>query len=319
MTTNETDTGVANMISPHYSVVVGAGSAGASLILELCRSAMRADIKGVVHIDHEEVESATLRANLKSIGFDTDSGFRSVHLQHIEARRRSFEIIRERLNVKSKFDDDLNSNAPGIRVFTQFHETEIITAITDLLPKDGAGELEESRVVYVFAVTGITASTVALEAGELVKKYLNREFEDDPLGAGTTVPNIGVAFMSPTPAMGAIQDNLPHGRKVCEVMSSKLVDGNLPFDKLLMVDGSGLRDIEEDNFTAWAGDIISSLLHARSFDPASETVEVIADTRELLNSLPPYANVAFVRTGWTDDQVDVLRFLDKLDGNIVID
>ena len=316
MTTNGTDTGVADMIPPHYSVVVGAGSAGASLILELCQSEMRADIKGVVHIDHEEAESATLRTNLESIGFDVDTGFRSVHLQHIEARRSSFDLISEELNVKCRFDDDLNSNAPGIRVFTQLHEKEIIATITEMLPKDGAGELKEARVVYVLAVTGITSSTVALEAGELVKKYLNREFEDDPLGAGATVPNIGVAFMSPTPTMGAIQDNLPHGRKVCEVMSSKLVDGNLPFDKLLMVDGSGLRDIEEDSFTTWAGDIISSLLHARSFDPASETVEVIADTRELLNSLPPYANVAFVRTGWTDDQVSILRFLDKLDGNI---
>ena len=315
MTANETGSNVPSTTEIRPTVVVGAGSAGASLILELCQSSMRDDIKGVVHIDHAQEESGTLRKNLNRIGFDADEKFRNVHLQHTESDRAYFEIICEDLNLETKFGEPLNSNSPGIRIVTRLYEDRIINTIKELLPTDGAGGLGESRVVYVFAVTGITSSTVALEAGELFKEHLNNFFKDNPLTAGEIVPSVGIALMSPNPTLGAIQDNLPHGRKVCEVMSHKLANEDLPFDNLLMVDGSGFRNMDEGDFTTWAGGVISSLLHARNFDAATNTMEV-HDTEELLNALPDYANIAFMRTGWTDNQLSVLRYLDKLDDDI---
>ena len=303
--------------SIYRTIIVGAGSSSASFILEFCR--LQPEDVRIAFIDHSEVEIQNLRNSLRDV-IPADA-FKSVLLgkPEIAGGLVRYRYAAEELGFsydRIDWDRQVPEDTPPVaRILTHIQWEDIQEAIDYHLKRNTDGTVaRENRIIYVFGVTGMTSSTVAVEVSELYKDRLLRWANDRVNVEAREIRRIGLALMSPTPGAGISAYNLEQGYKVCSILSDKIPDddaspdvrASFPFDNLFLIDGSGLGGDawlilgqDQSEFSRWSAETLSTLLCFR----AQQTEDTIIDVNEILNEVRGYRSLALVRTGWTKDEI----------------
>lgn len=319
--------------SAYRTIIVGAGSSSAKFIPEFCRIQSVENVR-VTFIDHDWDQIEGLRRELDGLIDDglIDSGaLNTVLLEKPRSANANIRRTSEELGLSpDKIDwasDKANDNPPVIRVLTHIQWENIRSAIDAHIQRRPEGTpMRENRIVYVFGVTGMTSSTVAVEVSGMYRRYLDELAEDTAYLEAKEINHLGLALMSPTPEEGAsvTASNIGQGYKVCSMLSDTLpapdatVDErrSFPFDNLFLIDGSGFGGSTETNnqsndeqrrnsapfqkendFSEWSANTLASLLYPRGEEEGS------IDTVEILDNIRTYRNLALGRTGWTRDEI----------------
>ena len=193
----------------YRTIIVGAGSSSASFISQFCR--IQSEDVRVTFIDHSEEQIQNLRNSLQDV-IPADA-FESVLLHKPEIAGATFtstakelEFSYERINWDREPAED---TPPVVRILTKIQWPDIEEALDKHIKRGSDGTVSrENRIIYVFGVTGMTSSTVAVEVSELYKDRLLRWANDRVNVEAREIRRIGLALMSPTPGEGVSAYNL---------------------------------------------------------------------------------------------------------------
>ncbi len=294
----------------YRTIIVGAGSSAANFIPEFCRS--ESENVRVTFIDHDLDQIDDLRRQLSSV-LDEDS-LNTVHVNKPETARANFRskvqelgFSYERINWDREVAPD---TPPVIRILTHIQWDEIKRAIDDHIQKNlDDTPTAENRIVYVFGVTGMTSSTVAMEASKLYRKRLKDWARERASTSSQEIRQIGLALMSPTPTLGISAYNIEQGYKICTMLSETVPDEYaslkqreaFPFDNLFLIDGSGFGGEDRQDqreFSKWSAETLSMLLYPKGQDRHGSI-----DTNEILGELRGYRSIALGRAGWNPEEI----------------
>ena len=313
-------------IEPDF-IIVGAGHSSADYIPDLCKT-MGDRLRGVVFIDHDMEEIRTLKAKLDEMNVQNVD----VVLRKRVLERERFDELRAELGMEgnTQWGDDIANNPPMIRLQVRLRSQDIFNAVWGMLPTRGGRLLRpQVKLVFAFGMTGMTSSTVALEAGELLRSRMNRHLlnrdVDDAIGAESVIDapapiHIGIGLFPPDPNEGAGDFNLPHGLNVSRVINEKLptvesrpvdMDG-MPFNRFFFIDASGFgRTLDLSDFDDWASRTVSTLVLCRAINGES-----FYDANEFLEEMSPYSNCALILAGVGPDEQPTIKLLREISPEI---
>lgn len=309
-------------------VIVGGGHASADIIPYLCES-LGSRVRGVVFIDHDIEEIDALARELEPL---------DVTMSYVVLQKRSLEqeiftqlVEENELTENTSWGDDLTNHPPMIRMQLKLRSKDLLSAVWDMLPtRNDVLVLPRATIVFVFGMTGMTSSTVAIEAGELIRKEITRRIlnvrADRPVHAASAQSpidvasprHVGIGLFPPNPMEGAGDYNLLQGLNAANALNYKLPQraGDLdecPFDKFLFIDGSdfnrtqSLRDFDE-----WASRTASTLLTCETV-----TGESFFDTNEMLNEISPYNNLALILAGGGPEDIAAANYLERVSADVI--
>ena len=312
-------------------VIVGGGHASADIIPYLCES-LGSRVRGVVFIDHDIEEIDALAREMEPL---------QVPMSYVVLQKRSLEqeifyqlVEENELTENTSWGDDLTNHPPMIRMQLKLRSKDLLNAVWDMLPtRNDVLVLPRATIVFAFGMTGMTSSTVALEAGELIREEITRRILNVRAGrsvqsAGAQSPidvasprHVGIGLFPPNPHEGAGDYNLLQGLNAANALNHKLPKETAraedlkecPFDKFLFIDGSdfnrtqSLRDFDE-----WASRTASTLLTCETV-----TGESFFDTNEMLNEISPYNNLALLLAGGGPDDIDAANYLERVRADVV--
>ncbi len=166
-------------------IIVGGGHASADFIPDLC-DALGERIRGVVFIDHDMGEITGLESIINGRNID----FSYVRLEKRGLERDLFNDYVKTMGLEgyAEWDDDLTNHPPMLRVQTRLRQRDIFDAVWNLLPTQ-RGRLVSPRVniVFAFGMTGMTSSTVALEAGTTIRRTINEQIANSRVGVQSNI------------------------------------------------------------------------------------------------------------------------------------
>lgn len=312
-------------------VIVGGGHASADIIPFLCES-LGSRVRGVVFIDHDIEEIDALAREMEPL---------QVPMSYVVLQKRSLEqeifyqlVEENELTENTSWGDDLTNHPPMIRMQLKLRSKDLLNAVWDMLPtRNDVLVLPRATIVFAFGMTGMTSSTVALEAGELIREEITRRILNVRAGrsvqsAGAQSPidvasprHVGIGLFPPNPHEGAGDYNLLQGLNAANALNHKLPKETAraedlkecPFDKFLFIDGSdfnrtqSLRDFDE-----WASRTASTLLTCETV-----TGESFFDTNEMLNEISPYNNLALLLAGGGPDDIDAANYLERVRADVI--
>ena len=312
-------------------VIVGGGHASADIIPYLCES-LGSRVRGVVFIDHDIEEIDALAREMEPL---------QVPMSYVVLQKRSLEqeifyqlVEENELTENTSWGDDLTNHPPMIRMQLKLRSKDLLNAVWDMLPtRNDVLVLPRATIVFAFGMTGMTSSTVALEAGELIREEITRRILNVRAGrsvqsAGAQSPidvasprHVGIGLFPPNPHEGAGDYNLLQGLNAANALNHKLPKETAraedlkecPFDKFLFIDGSdfnrtqSLRDFDE-----WASRTASTLLTCETV-----TGESFFDTNEMLNEISPYNNLALLLAGGGPDDIDAANYLERVRADVI--
>lgn len=313
-------------------VIVGGGHASADIIPFLCQS-LGSRVRGVVFIDHDVEEIDALERELTAL---------QVSMSHIVLQKRGLEresfyqLVEENgLSENTSWGDDLTNHPPMIRMQLKLRSADLLNAVWGMLPtRNDVLVGSRATIVFVFGMTGMTSSTVALEAGELIRTEITRRIlnvrPDRPTvqaGDDAQAPldeqfprHIGIGLFPPNPYEGAGDYNLLQGLNAANALNHKLPKEparaedlkECPFDKFLFIDGSdfnrtqSLRDFDE-----WASRTASTLLTCETV-----TGDSFFDTNEMLNEISPFNNLALILAGGGPEDIEATSYLSRVSEDV---
>ena len=312
-------------------VIVGGGHASADIIPYLCES-LGSRVRGVVFIDHDIEEIDALAREMEPL---------QVPMSYVVLQKRSLEqeifyqlVEENELTENTSWGDDLTNHPPMIRMQLKLRSKDLLNAVWDMLPtRNDVLVLPRATIVFAFGMTGMTSSTVALEAGELIREEITRRILNVRAGrsvqsAGAQSPidvasprHVGIGLFPPNPHEGAGDYNLLQGLNAANALNHKLPKETAraedlkecPFDKFLFIDGSdfnrtqSLRDFDE-----WASRTASTLLTCETV-----TGESFFDTNEMLNEISPYNNLALLLAGGGPDDIEAANYLERVRADVI--
>ena len=307
----------------YRTIIVGAGSSSANFIPEFCRAA--SENVRVTFIDHDLDQIDDLRRQLT--GILDDDAFNIVHINKPETARASFKSKAQELGFsyeRINWDREVAPDTPPvIRILTHIQWDEIRRAIDEHIQKNLDGTpTAENRIIYVFGVTGMTSSTVAVEASKMYKLRLTEWAKERAATSSEEIRQIGLALMSPTPTLGISAYNIEQGYKVCSILSQVIPDQyasmkqreSFPFDNLFLIDGSGFGGEDRQDqreFSKWSAETLSMLLYPRGQDRHGSI-----DTNEILGELRGYRSMALGRAGWEPEEIVAVQDQVILDDSV---
>ena len=307
----------------YRTIIVGAGSSSANFIPEFCRA--ESENVRVTFIDHDLDQIDSLRRQL--YGLIDDDAFNIVHINKPETARANFKSKAQELGFsynRVNWDREVAPDTPPvIRILTHIQWDEIRRAIDEHIQKNLDGTpTAENRIIYVFGVTGMTSSTVAIEASKMYKKHLSDWAKERAATSSEEIRQIGLALMSPTPTLGISAYNIEQGYKVCSMLSEMMPDENasmeqresFPFDNLFLIDGSGFGGEDRQDqgeFSKWSAETLAMLLYPKGRDRHGDI-----DTNEILGELRGYRSMALGRAGWNPDELVAVHDQVVLDESI---
>ena len=308
----------------YRTIIVGAGSSSANFIPEFCR--VQSENVRVTFIDHDLDQIDGFERQMA--GLISPDAYNTVHLNKPEVAGSRFRNKFEELGFSyDRIDWDAESapdTPPVIRILTQIQWDDIRRAIDYHIQKNPDGTpTAENRIIYVFGVTGMTSSTVAVEVSYMYKRRLIDWSRDLAAFRAREIIQIGLALMSPTPRLGISAYNIEQGYKVCSMLSDMMPGddasaqerASFPFENLFLIDGSGFGSEEQqdsddgwqgDNagrqdqseFSEWSAETLAALLY-----PRGGSEEASIDTKEILGELRGFRSLALGRTGWSRDEI----------------
>ena len=312
-------------------VIVGGGHASADIIPFLCES-LGSRVRGVVFIDHDIEEIDALAREMEPL---------QVPMSYVVLQKRSLEqeifyqlVEENELTENTSWGDDLTNHPPMIRMQLKLRSKDLLNAVWDMLPtRNDVLVLPRATIVFAFGMTGMTSSTVALEAGELIREEITRRVLNvragrsvQSAGAQSSIDvasprHVGIGLFPPNPHEGAGDYNLLQGLNAANALNHKLPKETAraedlkecPFDKFLFIDGSdfnrtqSLRDFDE-----WASRTASTLLTCETV-----TGESFFDTNEMLNEISPYNNLALLLAGGGPDDIEAANYLERVRADVI--
>ena len=323
----------------NQDIILVGGGESSKIIISSVMGSLQSRVRGVLFIDHDD---STIREMYEDVSMysGSDVEIRDVRLHKRVLDREKFDIIADDMGILGRgvtWEDPLPNHPPMVRVQTHLWGREILDALWDMLPTVGAddthtGRLVEPRVmiVFLFGMTGMTSSTVGVEAAVVLRdrlrsRLLNDRGEDaqavinSTLDTGTMPLFVGVGCFPPDPTDGAGQYNILHGLRMSGVIKERLAPSSSPrelsmldkpFNKFLLMDGSGAwrtQDNKED-YSEWVARTLSALLTCRPVD-ARENDDTFYDSIELLDSCEPFSHVGLVMAGLSREDQELLRNL----------
>ena len=328
---------------PERDIMLVGGGESSKIIISSVMDSLKHRVKGVLFIDHDK---DTIREMYDEMSRYSGEGveIRDVRLHKRVLDREKFDIIADEMGLLGggvTWEDPLPNHPPMVRVQTRLWGREILDALWDMLPTVGAddthtGRLVEPRVmiIFLFGMTGMTSSTVGVEAAVVLRDRLRSRLLNDregnalpkeinsTLDTGTMPLFIGVGCFPPDPTDGAGQYNIPHGLRMSGVIKGLLAPSSSPreldmedkpFNKFFLIDGSGAwrtQDNKED-YSQWVARTLSTLLTCQPVD-AREGDDTFYDSIELLDSCEPFSHVGLIMAGLSrEDQalIQNLRFV----------
>ncbi|MCY4652906.1 MAG: hypothetical protein OXC95_07040, partial [Dehalococcoidia bacterium] len=308
-------------------ILVGGGESS-KIIISSVMDRLRHRVRGVLFIDHDK---DTIREMYDDMSKYSMEGVevRDVRLHKRTLDREKFDAIAEDLGLLGQgvtWEDPLPNHPPMVRVQTRLWGQEILDALWDMLPTVGAddahtGTLDGPRVmiVSVFGITGMTSSTVGVEAAVVLRDRLRSRLLNDrgenadgvinsTLDTGAMPMFVGVGCFPPDPTDGAGQYNIPHGLRMSRVIKENLAPSpspremrmrGKPFNKFLLLDGSGAWRTQDNpnDYSEWVARTLSALLTCQSVDADVDVDGTFYDSIELLDSCEPFSHVGLVMAG----------------------
>ncbi len=322
-------------------ILVGGGESS-KIIISSVMDKLQHRVLGVLFIDHDD---STIREMYAEMSKYSGQGVevRDVRLHKRTLDREKFDTIAEELGLLGRgvtWEDPLPNHPPMVRVQTRLWGQEILDALWDMLPTVGAddthtGRLEGPRVmiVSVFGITGMTSSTVGVEAAVVLRDRLRTRLLNDrgenagavinsTLDTGTMPMFVGVGCFPPDPTDGAGHYNIPHGLRMSKVIKENLARSlsprevsmrGKPFNKFLLIDGSGAWRTQDNqnDYSEWVARTLSTLLTCQSVDAAPDD-DTFYDSIELLDSCDPFSHVGLIMAGLRHGDkklIDEFRFI----------
>ena len=292
-------------------ILVGGGRSFISTCPHVVTGMRRRGVErmGVVIVEHDEREAEGLQTRLARIpGVDVRvvlldlPSYRYEQFRHEAAHLGHCDLTPETLP---------NDNPQVIEIRVRLHLEEIASSVQGLLEKDNGPQ--DVLVTTLFAITGPTASTVAMEAVPLVLDELRHRKSEMPAIRTWNLRSLGFPMMSPSPEDGAGPNNIGHGRGVAVDLMRRMSnsEGDRPFDRALMLDG-GFMVLDLPEFAAWAGETIATVLTARTTREEGE-MAAFQDPTELYLNLPhEFLNTGLIRAGFGADVVSMAKALATL-------
>ena len=252
----------------NQDIILVGGGESSKIIISSVMGSLQSRVRGVLFIDHDD---STIREMYEDVSMysGSDVEIRDVRLHKRVLDREKFDKIADGMGILGRgvtWEDPLPNHPPMVRVQTHLWGREILDALWDMLPTVGAddthtGRLVEPRVmiVFLFGMTGMTSSTVGVEAAVVLRDRLRSRLLNDrgddakavinsTLDTGTMPLFVGVGCFPPDPTDGAGQYNLLHGLRMSGVIKERLAPSSSPrelsmlgkpFNKFLLMDGSG--------------------------------------------------------------------------------
>ena len=307
-------------------ILVGGGESSKNIISSVMDK-LQHRVRGVLFIDHD---GSTIREMYDEMSGYSGQGveIRDVRLHKRTLDREKFDAIAEDLGLWGNgvtWEDPLPNHPPMVRVQTRLWGQEILDALWDMLPTVGAddahtGRLDGPRVmiVSIFGMTGMTSSTVGVEAAVVLRDRLRTRLLNDrsddaagvinsTLDTGAMPMFVGVGCFPPDPTDGAGHYNILHGLRMSSVIKKNLAPSRSPrevsmrgrpFNKFLLLDGSGAWRTQDNqnDYSEWVARTLSTLLTCRSVD-AADSDSPFYDSIELLDSCEPFSHVGLIMAG----------------------
>lgn len=330
---------------PNRDIILVGGGESSKTIISSVMGSLHNRVRGVLFIDHD---NSTIREMYEEMSKYSGSGveIRDVMLHKRVLDREKFDNIAKEMGLLGSgvtWEDPLPNHPPMVRVQTQLWGREILDALWDMLPTVGAddthtGRLDQPRVmiVFLFGLTGMTSSTVGVEAAIVLRNMLRSRLLNDREGDAVAVINstldrgtmplfVGIGCFPPDPTDGAGQYNILHGLHMSSVIKELLAPTSLPremnmvdkpFNKFMLLDGSGAwrtQDNQED-YSEWVARTLSTLLTCQSVD-ASPDDGTFYDSIELIDSREPFSHVGLVMAGLRRKDQSLLQTLVFVNGN----
>ena len=322
---------------PERDIILVGGGESSKIIIKSVMDSLQHRVRGVLFIDHDD---STIREMYGEMSKYSGQGVevRDVRLHKRTLDREKFDDIAEELGLLGRgvtWEDPLPNHPPMVRLQTRLWGREILDALWDMLPTVGAddthtGRLEGPRVmiVSVFGMTGMTSSTVGVEAAVVLRdrlrtRLLNDRGEDagavinSALDTGEMPMFVGVGCFPPDPTDGAGHYNIPHGLRMSSVIKEKLATSlspremsmrGKPFNKFLLLDGSGAWRTQDNqhDYSEWVARTLSTLLTCQSVD-AHPDDDTFYDSIELLDSCEPFSHLGLIMAGLRRDDKDLIH------------
>ena len=323
----------------NQDIILVGGGESSKIIISSVMGSLKSRVRGVLFIDHDE---DTIREMYADVSKYSSSGvmIRDVRLHKRVLDREKFKHIAKNMSILGggvTWEDPLPNHPPMVRVQTHLWGREILDALWDMLPTVGAddthtGRLVEPRVmiVFLFGMTGMTSSTVGVEAAVVLRQRLRSRLLNDrredakgvinsTLDTGTMPLFVGVGCFPPDPTDGAGQYNILHGQRMAGVIEERLAPSSSsremdmvekPFNKFFLIDGSGAWRTQDnkDDYSEWVARTLSTLLTCRPVD-ASEGDDTFYDSIELLDSCEPFSHVGLIMAGLKREDQELFRIL----------
>ena len=326
-------------------ILVGGGESSKTIISSLMNS-LNHRVRGVLFIDHDK---DTIKELYNALAQYSGRGveIRDVRLHKRVLDKEKFHQIADDMGILGEevtWEDPLPNHPPMVRVQTALWGREILDALWDMLPTVGAddthtGRLDEPRcmIVFLFGMTGMTSSTVGVEAATVLRKRIrsrllnDRESEqiveiNSTLDTGRMPLFVGVGCFPPDPTDGAGQYNVAHGLHMANVIKERLAPSsgsrekdmeNKPFNKFLLLDGSGAWRTQDNqaDYSEWVARTLTALLTCKSVDSGPDD-DTFFDSIELLDSCEPFSHVGLVMAGLRQKDQRLFDTLREIPGHV---
>ena len=319
-------------------ILVGGGESS-KIIIKSVMDSLRHRVRGVLFIDHDKGTIGELYDDMSKYSSEGVE-VRDVRLHKRVLDREKFDAIAQNLGLLGggvTWEDPLPNHPPMVRVQTRLWGQEILEALWDMLPTVGADDTHTGRlidpkvmIVFVFGMTGMTSSTVGVEAAVVLRDRLRSRLLNDrnenaeaminsTLDTGSMPMFVGVGCFPPDPTDGAGQYNIAHGRRMSEVIKERLAPSSSPreenmkgkpFNKFLLLDGSGAWRTQDNqnDYSEWVARTLSTLLTCQSVDAAPDD-DTFYDPIELLDSCEPFSHIGLIMAGLRHDHQNALSDL----------